>query len=188
MTSQEEASFTDLTGHVRDALVDAAPAPGQVTDAAAKACYGYLISALEGAEDPAAAIRAAVLGVMEGGKKLLAPFWHCARGAMIGTIHAAVGQRLDVESVIGPATVAAMDGADAVGGDFGAAAQGCVEGAIEAANELALSDEALGSRAAAAALKRSMEMVDGAHEKVHHLVTRRVRGVTINVPTHLRLD
>lgn len=186
MTTQEQAP--PLGDNVRDAYIEAAPGPGEVTDAAARACYGYLIGGLEGAEDPCQAVAEAVTGLMEGGKKLVSPFWHVARGALVGVLHAGVGQRLELEPLIAAATVAAMDGADGAGGDFGAAAQGAVEGCIMAADDLSLDDGALASCAAVAALTRSTEMVEGAHEKVHHLVTRRVRGVPITVPEHLRLS
>jgi hypothetical protein len=186
MTSQDEASL--LSDNVRDAYIDAAPGPGVVTDAAAQACYGYLITALEDASDPPAIVREAVTGLIGGAKKLISPFWHAARGALVGVVHAGVGQRLALEPLIEAGTVAAMDAADALGGDFGAAAQGAVEGCILAADELSLDEAALGSCAATAALTRSTEMVEGAHEKVQHLVTRRVLGITIDVPDNLRSD
>lgn len=185
MTSQDQASLTE---HVRDAFIEAAPGPDDVESAGAQACYGYLIGALEGAADAPAVVREAVTGVIEGAKKLTSPYWHAARGALVGVLHAGVGQRLELEPLVDAATVAAMDAADNGGGDFGAAAQGAVEGCILAADELSLDEAELGSRAAVAALTRAMDMVPGAHEKVLHLVDRRVMGITITVPNHLRLD
>lgn len=185
MSEETTVSLTDL---VRDSYVEAAPGPGKVEGAAAQAVYGHLIHALEGAEDTDAVVRNAVTGVIEGGKKLVSPYWHVSRGALIGVIHAGVGQRLELGPLIDAATSAAMDASHDSGGDFGAAAQGAVEGCVLAADELSLDEAALGSRAATAALDHSQEMVEGAHEKVHHLVTRRVKGIEITVPSHLRLD
>ena len=185
MTSQEEASLSE---HVRDAFVHAAPGPDSVEAAGAEACYGYLIGALEGADDAPALVRDAVTGLIEGAKKLTAPYWHAARGALVGVVHAGVGQRLALDPLVDAATAAAMEAADDRGGDFGAVAQGAVEGCIIAADELSLDPAALGSRAAVAALTCAKDMAPGAHEKVLHLVDRRVKGITITVPNHLRLD
>lgn len=186
MSSQEQETAPDLSELVRDAFVEADPDPGRVTDAAAQAVYGYLVRALEDESDPPGLVRSAVSGVIAGAKKRTAPFWHAARGALVGVVHAGLGQRLELEPLIDAATVAAMDGAHGVGGDFAAVAQGAVEGCITAADELGLDDEALGSRAATAALERARELHEGAFEKVHGLVTRHVMGVPITVPAHLR--
>jgi hypothetical protein len=187
MTTKEDPS-TALADNVRDAFVEAAPGPGDVTEAASQACYGYLLGALESTEDPAAEAALAAGAVIEGAKKLISPFWHAARGALIGVLHAGLGQRQDLGPLIDGATRGAMDAADRAGGDFGAAAQGAVEGCVIAADELSLDPAELGSRAACAALLRAREMGDAAQRKIQHLVTRRAEGVTIRVPSDLLVD
>ncbi len=185
MSTTDKLSLAD---RVRDAFIAAAPGPSQVTDAAAQALYGQLFRDLEGADEPAELSGEAATGLLAATKQCPAPVWHVARGATLGVIHAAVGRGFDPAPLIRSVTSQLMLASDKLGGDFGAAAQGVMEGCVLAADELALDPGALASVAATAALETSRDLGDGAHQKVHHLVTRDVGGAPVSVPRSLRLE
>jgi len=182
VTQTEKAPAQELGDSVARDLAARAPGPSDTTDAAAAAVYGYLFPFLAASDTAVEAAGAAAAGALAGAKKLTAPVWHVARGALVGVLHAGLGRRLELAPLARAATAALMREADAQGGDFGAAAQGAVEGTIVACDELGLDPSELASIVAEAALETAETLGEGAPEKVRHLVTRRVMGVTVRAP------
>lgn len=182
MANDEKTPTDALRDHVAQSFATAKPGPSEVTDSAAEAVYGYLFPFLEDAEDPAEAVAAASAGAILGTKKHGAALWHVARGAMVGSLHAGYGRRLELDPLIVAGTRRMMGEADGMGADFGATAQGSVEGAITAAEELGLDPRELAATAARAALEMSEGLGEGALEKIRHLVDRPILGVPVQIP------
>ncbi len=165
---------------VQELYTQAKPEVNEVPDAARDAVLRILAPALRTASGDANA-RAAQIGEVLHGltlavKKAGDSVWHAARGALEGTIHAAVAASCDPLEALREATRVLVTEQLELEGDFAAAAKGAVQGAIQACEELGLDVQRAARETARVAFETAHAARKAAGVKVKEVLGVKVLG------------